>query len=267
MWVRPIFIPALRLSTGGKASVNAGCRQRARLVEHEFLHFWRTRVTLPYDKFSNVIKMLHTKTNGTGFGMNMKTVRGRMHSRKMGTIVEFHTALQRDFIYLLDYNRAVVVYQTHPFEMQLPSGQLHIPDFWVEYEDGSNYIIDCVYELNETRRAKELRRDIAEYCRERHIEYRIVTNDELWSDYLLMNLKSLFACRMYLEDESLKQLAETILEAGQEITAGELLDLASSAGLSAGLLSLKTLAWNETIDMDLRTGEISRLTSVRLAQR
>lgn len=198
--------------------------------------------------------------------MNMKTVRGMMHSRKLDSFVEYRTALQRDYIFLLEHDPDVVTYRTNQPVIHLGGGRVHTPDFWMEHGDGSNHFVDCVYEVSNAAKHRKLRARLTEYCRERHIEYRIVTNDEMWSDYRILNLKSIFACRKYLADDELKHLVSERLANGSESTVGQLLDAASEAGLAANVISVKTLVWHRVIEMDLRTREISRLTTVRLAQ-
>ncbi len=197
--------------------------------------------------------------------MNRKAIRGQLHSEKMNRTIAFHTALQRDYILVLEYDSDVFGYETHPFEIPLETGSLHTPDFGVEYENGSNHIVDCEYEIGRSGKANARRRDVEKYCRERHIEYRIILHEEMWSDYLILNLKTMFACRRYQVDDQLREHILERLSLCPVWTAGQLIDDAKDVGLSAGVYSLLVLARQGVIDMDLRSRELSRLTQVSVS--
>ena len=70
---------------------------------------------------------------------------GRFPSTKMGRMIAFESLLERDFIYLLDYDPAVEWFEEQPLSIEyLHEGkQLHYtPDFHL-LEDGQHVLVEC----------------------------------------------------------------------------------------------------------------------------
>lgn len=124
---------------------------------------------------------------------------GYFQSRKLGASVPWESRLEKDYLYLLEYDFDVVSFLAQPEAMKLEvEGKLvkHFPDFFVEYADGRCEFIEVKYRkqakkdkyINVARAAKK-----AAY--ERGFTYRLLTELSIKKQPRLNNCKELFCYR------------------------------------------------------------------------
>ena len=128
---------------------------------------------------------------------------GAITSVKNNTIIEFESSLERDFIFLLEYNTKVKKYFEQPiiinfyFEDKLKS---YVPDFFVEFENGEKQLIEIKYkkDLKDALNLKKFEEAKA-FCKQNNIDFKVLTEEDIRTD-LLFNAKFL----LYYSNPQLK---------------------------------------------------------------
>jgi hypothetical protein len=119
---------------------------------------------------------------------------GRFPSMKMQRMIAFESLIERDFIYLLDYDPFVTWFEEQPvrIEYEYAEKQLHYtPDFLL-VEQKQQVLVECKPEkfvdTEENRRKFAVAR---QWCQGKGWQFRIVTEKEIRSGYRLQNVKLL----------------------------------------------------------------------------
>lgn len=110
---------------------------------------------------------------------NNFSVTGQICSIKNNEKVEFESSLERDFIYLLEFNIEVKRYYEQPLKIHYLDENIekyYIPDFYVEYWDGTNELVEIKYvqELEEKHSELLTKFNAAEsFCKENNLVFKI----------------------------------------------------------------------------------------------
>lgn len=120
---------------------------------------------------------------------------GKFPSLKMGRMIGFESSLERDYVYMLDFDADILSFAEQPLTIEYPhdSKVLHYtPDFHVLYTDRRNMLIECkpshLVKSDDNQRKFRAAR---EWCAEHGWGFRIVTDTQLRTGYRLANIKSL----------------------------------------------------------------------------
>lgn len=120
---------------------------------------------------------------------------GYFPSIKMGRMVAFESTIERDLIYLLDYESHVASFSEQPMRITyLDEGltRTYTPDFQVEFANGRQIIVECKPEalmnLDENQRKFEAGQA---WAKEHSWEYKIITDKGLRDGHRLENIKFL----------------------------------------------------------------------------
>lgn len=119
---------------------------------------------------------------------------GRFPSLKMERMIAFESLIERDFIYLLDYDPIVAWFEEQPLtiEYHYESKILHYtPDFHL-LEQGQNVLVECkpdrFVDQDANRRKFAAARD---WCMQHNWQFRIVTGRQVRTGFRLQNVKLL----------------------------------------------------------------------------
>lgn len=125
---------------------------------------------------------------------NRRSVTGLVPSRKNGTMVEFESALERDFVTLLEFDHTVVSYREQPLKLpyRASSGRpvVGVPDFLLTRRVGgreSTILCDVKYRREIFERWRELKprlKAARSLAIERGWTYRIYTEVEIRTPFL-----------------------------------------------------------------------------------
>ncbi len=125
---------------------------------------------------------------------NRRSVTGLAPSRKNGCMVTFESALERDWVTLLEFNRYVERYESQPVQLAYlgPDGRRRVgyPDYLAFYDEGVGIrplLVDVKYRKEIFERWSELKprfKAAMHYARERGWDYRIKTEVEIRTPYL-----------------------------------------------------------------------------------
>ncbi|MEO8255377.1 MAG: TnsA endonuclease N-terminal domain-containing protein [Flavobacterium sp.] len=127
---------------------------------------------------------------------NHYSVTGHICSIKNNEFVEFESSLERDFIYLLEFNLEVKQYYEQPIKIYyLDEGfeKYYVPDFFVEYWNGTKELVEIKYiqELEEKQNELSTKFNAAEiFCSTNGMSFKIY-NEHLIRTALGWNAKFL----------------------------------------------------------------------------
>jgi hypothetical protein len=119
---------------------------------------------------------------------------GKFPSLKLGRTVLFESTIERDLIYLLDFESNVKAFEEQPFQMQYSDGnktRRYTPDFHAILTN-NNCLIECKPESRiEDPENQRIFIAAINYCDEIGWEFRVVTDQELRTGHRLRNIKFL----------------------------------------------------------------------------
>ena len=196
---------------------------------------------------------------------------GRFPSLKMQRMIAFESLLERDFIYLLDYDANVTWFEEQPLtiEYQHEGKLLHYtPDFRL-IKHGQQVLVECKPDhfVNTTDNQRKFAVAQA-WCQACDWQFRIVTDDEVRAGYRLQNVKLLTAyARLRLDPVLRCQLYAALqsMPSGTPIQGlARALHPTAPATVMAGILHL---AFHGVVDLPLEHAPITLSSTIALRRR
>jgi hypothetical protein len=191
---------------------------------------------------------------------------GRFPSLKMGRMIAFESLLERDFIYLLDYDVRVERFEEQPLTIEYrQEGELrhYTPDFQL-LESRQSVLVECKPEhfvdTEENRRKFVAARA---WCEDRGWEFRVVTEQEVRAGCRLPNIKQLtLYARLTIDPATRHQIDRALHDLSTPLTLhafAQRLDPVEPNRIMACLLHL---AFHHQLDLSLDTEPLSINTLV-----
>ena len=119
---------------------------------------------------------------------------GKFPSVKMEKMIGFESLLERDYIYLLDYDSEVESFEEQPLKIdyQYEGKSLHYtPDFHL-VEKGRNVLVECKPDIFVNTEENQRKALVAlDWCTEHNWEFRFVTDKQIRPGFRLQNVKIL----------------------------------------------------------------------------
>lgn len=154
--------------------------------------------------------MLKFKKRVRDIGYKSSSLSGQICSTKINRPIQFESSLERDYIYLLEFDRKVSSYLEQPLEIPFEDSKgknrKYTPDFLVTYHDKfkKNEIIEIKYELellNKQLEFEEKFEAARKYCIENDFVFRVVTDKFIRDEnhILLKNFKFLSRYRDFFD--------------------------------------------------------------------
>nr|WP_315155675.1 TnsA endonuclease N-terminal domain-containing protein [uncultured Flavobacterium sp.] len=162
---------------------------------------------------------------------------GQIKSLKRNDIVDFESSLERDYIYLLEFDDNVRSYYEQPLKIEFQD-RYYIPDFYVEYWNGVKEVIEIKYDIDLIENASNYIAKFKaadEFCNINGMTFRILTEKDLRNDYLY-NIKFLNAVLIRHTSNDSEyfnefELLEQNMKALKRTTINKLLDISTSCEL------------------------------------
>lgn len=111
---------------------------------------------------------------------------GKIISQKNDSIIEFESSLERDFIYLLEFNNDVCDYCEQPIKLS-KDNLFYTPDFYINYFKGKNELVEIKYSTDLLINFEKYQRKFQlarEYCKENNLVFKVLTEVEIRNQYL-----------------------------------------------------------------------------------
>jgi hypothetical protein len=196
--------------------------------------------------------MMRNIRNKTGF---KKTV-GKFPSLKMGRTVKWESQIERDFLYLLEFDPDVLLFHEQPVEIlyayKRKTGKYY-PDFYVER-------LFCK-ELVEVKPSSKLRdpenkiKFLAgeEYCRGRGWIFKVVTDEQIREESLLENIKLLNRYATVDVPAEFRHYTMALVETnGGEMCLAELIAGSKDKFGRAAINNIYSLLYHQSLNADLK---------------
>ena len=163
---------------------------------------------------------------------------GSISSIKKNEFVQFESSLERDYIYLLEFDREVKNYYEQPFKLfyyHYNTKKYYVPDFFVEYWNGQRKLVEIKYknDLNENSSLYERKFETAKaFCIENKYDFKILTEEDIRIP-LLYNAKFLLSYKYpkYGFNNDDTQIVINVLDKYEKLTVCQLLDFSVESAL------------------------------------
>ena len=193
---------------------------------------------------------------------------GRFPSLKMRRMIAFESLLERDFVYLLDFDAAVEWFEEQPLTIEYEhAGKLlhYTPDFHL-VEGGRQVLVECKPE-HFVATAENSRKFAAArvWCQAQGWEFRVITDQQVRSGYRLENVKLLTSYARQHVDPVMRCQLYACLQGAQSTTSIQ--DIArsfSSTNPAAVTACILHLAYHHELGLPLDAAPISAETTVSL---
>ncbi len=148
-------------------------------------------------------------------GLKYSSLSGQISSKKIQKPVQFESSLERDFIYLLEFDTRVKRYLEQPLEIPyidlLGKSRKYTPDFIISYHDKfrKNEIVEIKYQKDLLEHEQEYDHKFEEarkYCIKHNLVFRLCTERYIRekNGTLLRNVKFLSRFRDYYDNINYK---------------------------------------------------------------
>lgn len=159
--------------------------------------------------------------------VNMSRWVGKFPSLKLGRMVGYQSLIERDFIYLLDFDATVTTYAEQPFSLHYKDGskqRRYTPDFSFT-RHGQTYLVECKH--HEFMQPEENRLKWAaarQWCDERGAVFVVVTEAAIRAGHRLENVKLLTDYARYTVDQSTQiAILQVVTRATAPLTMADLM--------------------------------------------
>jgi hypothetical protein len=191
---------------------------------------------------------------------------GHFPSLKMGRMVAFESLIERDYIYLLDYDPAVTEFGEQPLTIDYVEDgkKLHYtPDFKVEL-DGTTLLVECkpAKYVDTEDNQRKFAAGVA-YCADCGWEFQVVTEEQIRAGFRLQNIKLVTRHARFKVQADFRSRVYSVLKAHQEMSLGQLATAIDAANVPAAMAGLYYLAYRHMLVLPIDTEKVSENSVVR----
>jgi hypothetical protein len=195
-----------------------------------------------------------------------RNVIGRFPSAKMGRMIAFESLLERDFIYLLEYDPSVKWFEEQPLSIKyLQEGKQfqYTPDFHL-LENGQHVLVECkpqrFVETEENRHKFAVARV---WCRECGWEFRLMTDQQIRAGFRLKNVKLLAQYARQKVDAVMRSQIQSYLHDTQSVVSiSNLSNIILPENPQTVMAGILCLAYHHEVVLALDDAPISDITTV-----
>lgn len=194
---------------------------------------------------------------------------GRFPSLKLGRMVDFESMIERDYLYLLDFEPDVEWFEEQPLTIgyRLDGQDLrYTPDFHVAR--GGNLLVECKpAALVAAPENQPKFRAARAWCAERSWTFLVVTDKEIRAGWRLKNVRFLTRyARHRVPSEVRSRILNGLRQAAVPLSLDSLIERAAPADDSAGVIAaILSLAYHHEVVMPLDDDPISGRSLVSLS--
>jgi len=155
-----------------------------------------------------------------------KNIVGKFPSLKLGRMVSFESRLERDQIYLMEYDPEIVLYEEQPLVIEYTcSGKRYkyYPDFKVVTSRGQHLLIECKAEKYVNKDSNQRKFAAGKsWCAKHNWEFRLITEQVIRSGFRLENVMLLWQFARYNIPLDIKARIYAIMNNHQPLMLDEL---------------------------------------------
>jgi hypothetical protein len=193
---------------------------------------------------------------------------GHFPSIKMKRMVAFESLIERDYLYLLDYEPHVEWFEEQPLHVKYrhdDKERHYTPDFHI-VEAGRKVLVECkplaLVDQEENQRKFRAARV---WCAEHGWAFRVVTDQDIRAGFRLENVKLLTRYARHAVEPATKGRIYAVLHAVQAmISVDDLAQKITGSDFSAATAAILCMAFHHEIFVPLDNAPLLGSTSVRL---
>ena len=186
---------------------------------------------------------------------------GKFPSIKLNRMVGYESLIERDFIYLLDFDPSVTAYQEQPITIRYQDDgkrRRYTPDFQF-VRGGQVYLIECKHHQYMKTEENKLKWDAARrWCDSQGAIFWVVTDAMIRAGYRLENVKLLTDHARYTVDVNTEaKAAQILMSANKNLTVSDLMTALSPEQPQATIVSILYLAYHHQLYIPLDEAPIT----------
>lgn len=206
---------------------------------------------------------LKTESRPISNAGNRKVI-GQTPSRKRGAMVPWESSLERDFIYLCEYEPTITSIESQPEKIRIwIDGVAHIyhADYRIYFDDGEMRVVEVKPDSKLADPEMRARLHAAGlYYAERGIDYQVVRESDLRTTYKIPNIRRLYR---YARLQPTRQETAVLDAVGAKVGTGTLADFGNAlelAGVSRQILY--HAMFHQRVAFDIESALIGLMTPV-----
>lgn len=194
---------------------------------------------------------------------------GKFPSLKMKRIIQFESGVEKDFIYLLEYDERITSFEEQPLRIEYKIEEkehTYTPDFQAVV-DGENWLYECKPEKFVRKGDNPLKFAVAEkWCESQGWGFQVITAELIRSGYRLKNVKYLTGFARFIVHPI---LIAKIMAFFQEKQTARLADVVANLPEYSSkeiYPALFRMAYHHQLSLPIDNEPISPATEVKLAK-
>jgi len=209
---------------------------------------------------------VRTRSNRHG-----KNIVGKFPSLKLGRMVFFESRLERDQIYLMEYDPEVVFYEEQPLLIEyIVAGKRYkyFPDFKVVTASGQHLLLECKAEkfVATDKNQHKLAAGKA-WCDARNWQFRLITEQVTRTGCRLENVMLLWQFARHSIPLDTKAQIYNIMNNGQSLTVDTLSRQINPDNPQAAIVPILNMIFHHELSAPLDEARISDISPVYLPER
>ena len=193
---------------------------------------------------------------------------GKFPSLKMNRMIAFESLIERDYLYVLDYEVEGLAFTEQPLTITYhhdDKERHYTPDFHL-FGRGQHVLVECKPERFVETEENLCKFAVAqEWCKKQGWEFRVVTDQQVRNGFRLQNVKLLAQYARQKVDIVIRSQIHTFLRETQEdMSIHNLAQAILPGNPSAVTASIFCLAYQHAISLSLDDAPISGATAVSL---
>jgi hypothetical protein len=186
---------------------------------------------------------------------------GHFPSLKLGRMVAFESLIERDFIYLLDYELGVEHFSEQPLTIKYHHAdkrRRYTPDFHVIYR-GQPYLIECKPARFVDDAENQIKFEAARlWCQEQGWTFRVVTDECLASGWRIANIKLLTQFARYSIGPEIKgRVFASLAAASRSVTVSDVMQTVNPKEPQSVVIPILHMAFHHEVHIPLNDAKIA----------
>lgn len=191
---------------------------------------------------------------------------GHFPSLTMNDQIPFESTIERDYLYLLDYDPTVLTFAAQPLKIHYEhdgKAATYTPDFYVRFATGEA-LVECkhhtrVASSDNTRKFAAARA----WCEKRGWAYHVVTDQDLRTGHRLANVKLLtYYARLTVPSRTRAGIIATVQKRSEPLTLQALTSALQPLPAAQARAYILHLVFHHVLSMPLLDAPITNMTPV-----
>jgi hypothetical protein len=200
-----------------------------------------------------------------------KNIVGKFPSLKLGRMVYFESRVERDQIYLMEYDPEVVFYEEQPLMIEYAmAGKCYkyFPDFKVVTSSGQHLLLECKAErfVGTDKNQRKIAAGQS-WCAHRNWEFRLITEQMTRTGCRLENVMLLWQFARHSVPLDVKTRVYTVMNGYPALTMDTLSRQVNPDNPRAAIVPILNMIFHHELSTPIDDARISDLSPVNLPKR